>query len=201
MLIIGITGGIGSGKTAASDYLAAQGITVVDADQVSRQIVEPGEPALEQIRARFGDRVLGGDGRLDRAALREIVFADPDERAALEAITHPAIGAEIRRQLEASESSYTILVSPLLLETDQYQMVERVLLVDVPESVQVERTARRDEVPGDQIRHIMAAQMDRQERRRKADDIVLNDGSLADLHEQLDHLHQYYLELARNHGG
>lgn len=201
MLIIGITGGIGSGKTAASDYLAAQGITVVDADQVSRQIVEPGEPALEQIRARFGDRVLGGDGRLDRAALREIVFADPDELAALEAITHPAIGAEIRRQLEASESSYTILVSPLLLETDQYQMVERVLLVDVPESVQVERTARRDEVPGDQIRHIMAAQMDRQERRRKADDIVLNDGSLADLHEQLDHLHQYYLELARNHGG
>jgi dephospho-CoA kinase len=201
MLIIGITGGIGSGKTAASDYLAAQGITVVDADQVSRQIVEPGEPALEQIRARFGDRVLGGDGRLDRAALREIVFADPDERAALEAITHPAIGAEIRRQLEASESSYTILVSPLLLETDQYQMVERVLLVDVPESVQVERTARRDEVPGDQIRHIMAAQMDRPERRRKADDIVLNDGSLADLHEQLDHLHQYYLELARNHGG
>ncbi len=201
MFIIGITGGIGSGKTAASDYLASKGMTVVDADQVSRQVVEPGQPALEQIRARFGDQVLGDDGRLNRAALREIVFADPEERTALEAITHPAIGAEIRRQLQASDSLYTILVSPLLLESEQYRMVDRVLLVDVPESVQVERTARRDEVPGDQIRHIMAAQMDRQERRRKADDIAMNDGSLADLHEQLDHLHEHYLDLARDHDG
>ena len=201
MLIIGITGGIGSGKTAASDYLGSQGIAVVDADEVSRQVVEPGRPALEQIRAEFGDQVLQADGQLDRAALREIVFADPEQRRVLEGITHPAIAAEIRRQLEASDSPYTILVSPLLLETDQHELVDRVLLVDVPESVQVERTARRDEVPGDQVRHIMAAQMDRQERRRKADDIVLNDGSLADLHEQLDHLHDYYLELARSHDG
>lgn len=201
MLIIGITGGIGSGKTAASDYLASRGITVVDADQISRQVVEPGQPALEQIRAEFGDRVLQPDGHLDRAALREIVFADPEQRRVLESITHPAIATEIRRQLETSGSAYTILVSPLLLETDQHQLVDRVLLVDVPESVQVERTARRDEVPGDQVRHIMAAQMDRQERRRKADDIVLNDGSLADLHEQLDHLHDHYLQLARSHDG
>jgi dephospho-CoA kinase len=199
MLIIGITGGIGSGKTAASDYLGSRRITVVDADQVSRQVVEPGQPALEQIRAQFGDQVLQADGQLDRAALREIVFADPEQRRVLESITHPAIATEIQHQLERSDSPYSILVSPLLLETDQHQLVDRVLLVDVPESVQVERTARRDEVPGDQVRHIMAAQMDRQERRRKADDIVLNDGSLADLHEQLDHLHQYYLELARNH--
>lgn len=201
MLIIGITGGIGSGKTAASDYLGSRGITVVDADQVSRQVVEPGQPALEQIRAQFGDQVLQADGQLDRAALREIVFADPEQRRVLESITHPAIATEIRNQLERSDSPYSILVSPLLLETDQHQLVDRVLLVDVPESVQVERTARRDEVPGDQVRHIMAAQMDRQERRRKADDIVLNDGSLADLHEQLDHLHDYYLELARSHDG
>lgn len=201
MLIIGITGGIGSGKTAASDYLASRGITVVDADQVSRQVVEPGQPALEQIRAEFGDGVLQADGQLDRAALREIVFADPEQRRVLESITHPAIATEIRRQLDTSDSPYTILVSPLLLETDQHQLVDRVLLVDVPESVQVERTARRDEVPGDQVRHIMAAQMDRRERRRKVDDIVLNDGSLADLHEQLDHLHEHYLQLARSHDG
>lgn len=197
MLIIGITGGIGSGKTAASDYLASRGITVVDADQVSREVVEPGQPALEQIRAHFGDRVLQSDGRLDRAALREIVFADPEQRRTLEAITHPAIAAEIRDQLAASQSPYTVLVSPLLLETDQHRMVDRVLLVDVPESVQVERTARRDGVPGDQVRPIMAAQMDREDRRQRADDIVLNDGSLADLHEQLDHLHEFYLSARR----
>lgn len=199
MLIIGITGGIGSGKTAASDYLAEKGITVVDADQVSRQIVEPGQPALEQIRAHFGNEVLQSDGRLDRARLREIVFADPEQRRALEAITHPAIGQEIRRQLEASQSPYTILVSPLLLETDQYHLVDRVLLVDVPESLQVERTAERDGVPGDQVRHIMAAQMDREERRRRADDIVVNDGSLAQLHRQLDDLHEFYLARAQDH--
>ena len=201
MLIIGITGGIGSGKSAASDYLGAKGITVVDADQVSRQVVEPGQPALEQIRTQFGDQVLQADGTLDRAALREIVFADPEQRKSLEAITHPAIAREMQRQLQASRSPYTILVSPLLLETDQYHLVDRVLLVDVPESVQVERTARRDGVPGDQVRHIMAAQMDREDRRRRADDIVVNDGSLEDLHARLDELHERYLDLAHDHDG
>jgi dephospho-CoA kinase len=201
MLIIGITGGIGSGKSAASDYLGSRGITVVDADQVSRQVVEPGQPALEQIRTQFGDQVLQADGTLDRAALREIVFADPEQRKSLEAITHPAIAREMQRQLQASRSPYTILVSPLLLETDQYHLVDRILLVDVPESVQVERTARRDGVPGDQVRHIMAAQMDRADRRRRADDIVVNDGSLEDLHARLDELHERYLDLAHDHDG
>lgn len=196
MLIIGITGGIGSGKSAASDYLARQGITVVDADRVSRRVVEPGQPALEQIRAHFGDRVIQADGTLDRRALRELVFDDPEQRRVLESITHPAILEEMRRQLADSRSPYTVLVSPLLLETDQYRMVDRVLLVDVPESVQVERTARRDEVPGDQVRRIMAAQMDREDRRRRADDIVTNDGTLEDLHRQLDELHRHYLEMA-----
>lgn len=199
MLIIGITGGIGSGKSAASDYLAEQGITVVDADRVSRQVVEPGQPALDKIRAHFGDRVIQADGTLDRRALRELVFDDPEQRRVLENITHPAIVEEMRRQLTGSDSPYTVLVSPLLLETDQYRMVDRVLLVDVPESVQLERTARRDEVPGDQVRRIMAAQMDREDRRRRADDIVSNDGTLADLHRQLDELHKQYLEMAERH--
>lgn len=197
MLVIGITGGIGSGKSAATDYLAAKGIRVVDADQVSRQVVEPDRPALDEIRTHFGDGVIQADGSLDRRALREIVFSDPAQRQQLEAITHPAIAREMLHQLRASESPYTILVSPLLLETSQRQMVDRVLLVDVPEQLQRERTARRDQVSEEQVRQIMAAQMSREERRRKADDIVVNDDTLESLYRQLDPLHQKYLQLAR----
>lgn len=197
MFVVGLTGGIGSGKSAASDYLASKGITVVDADRVSRKVVEPGNPALEQIRARFGDGVIQSDGTLDRRALREIVFADAAQRKHLEAITHPAIAREILHQLQASRSPYTLLVSPLLLETSQREMVHRVLLVDVPETLQLQRTAARDEVPEEQVRQIMAAQMSRKERRRLADDIVVNDGTLEDLHRQLDRLHDHYLQLAR----
>jgi dephospho-CoA kinase len=196
MLVIGITGGIGSGKSAASDYLAAKGATVVDADLASRIIVEPGQPALSAIQSEFGDQVIQADGSLDRRALREMVFADPDKRKRLEAITHPAIGAELLRQIRASQSPYTVLVSPLLLETSQKDMVHRILLVDVPEAVQLARTVARDEVPEEQVRQIMAAQMSREDRRRLADDIVLNDGSLDELHRQLDDLHQEYLALA-----
>lgn len=197
MLVIGITGGIGSGKSAATNYLADKGVTVVDADLVSRQVVEPGQPALDEIRQHFGDQVIQADGTLDRRALRDIVFSDPSRREQLEAITHPAIAREMLRQLHESRSPYTILVSPLLLETSQREMVERVLLVDVPEALQLERTARRDEVSEDQVRRIMAAQMSREERRRLADDIVINDDSLESLYRQLDELHQKYLEMAR----
>lgn len=197
MLVIGITGGIGSGKSAATDYLASKGITVVDADRVSRTVVEPGRPALEEIRAHFGQGVIQEDGTLDRRALREIVFADAAERKRLEAITHPAIAREMLAQIQSSTSPYTILVSPLLLETSQRQMVDRVLLVDVPEPLQMERTARRDQVPETQVRQIMQAQMDRQERRRRADDIVVNDDSLESLYRQLDELHEKYLDMAR----
>lgn len=195
-MIIGLTGGIGSGKTAASDYLQDKGITVVDADLVSRQVVEPGQPALAAIAGHFGNQVLQPDGHLDRRALREIVFADPQARKTLEGITHPAIGAEILRQLQASSSAYTVLASPLLLETSQHQMADRILLIDVPEALQRSRTAARDEVPESQVEAIMAAQMPRQRRRELADDIVVNDGSLADLHGQLDTLHHQYLKMA-----
>ena len=196
MYVVGITGGIGSGKTAASDYLGAKGITVIDADQVSRQVVEPGKPALEEIRKHFGDSVIREDGTLDRPALREIVFRDKQARGDLELITHPAIGKEVRRQLKASRSPYTILVSPLLLETDQYSLVDRILLIDVPEALQRERTAARDGVSEQQIASIMEAQMGRATRRERSDDIVVNDGTLEDLHRELDRLHQRYLERA-----
>lgn len=195
--IVGLTGGIGSGKTAASDWFKAQGVTIVDADVVSREVVEPGTPALAAIGAHFGGDVLQADGRLDRAALRRIVFDKPDERRWLEQLLHPLIAQEIVRQLAAATSPYAILVSPLLFETGQKAFVKRTLLVDVPEDVQLARTATRDKVGEAQVKAIMAAQMSRADRCAKADDIVVNDGALADLHARLAPLHARYLQLAQ----
>jgi dephospho-CoA kinase len=200
MFVIGLTGGIGSGKTAASDYLASKGINIVDADLVARVVVEPGQPALAEIHRHFGDNVIAPDGTLNRRALRDIVFADSDARKALEAITHPAIASEIARQLQASRSPYTILASPLLLESSQHRMTQRVLLIDVPEALQLARTRSRDQVPDAQVRAIMAAQMSRSDKLERADDVVTNDADLAHLYQQLDALHQQYLEMAKHHG-
>src|SRR5690554_149367 len=199
MLVIGLTGGIGNNKTAASDYLATQNINIVDADVVARLVVEPGQPALQAIEQHFNNHVIQSDGTLDRRALRAIVFTDPNARKELEAITHPAIGMEILRQLQASNSPYTLLVSPLLLENSQHKMAQRILLIDVPEELQLARTSNRDQVDEAQVKAIMAAQMSREEKRHRADDIVLNDADLANLHRQLDDLHQQYLEMARRH--
>lgn len=196
MFVVGLTGGIGSGKTAASDYLAAKGITVVDADLASRVVVMPGQPALAAIQRRFGDAVIAADGSLDRRALRDIVFADAAERQALEAITHPAINEEIRRQIAVSTSPYTLLVSPLLLETRQHQLTHRVLLIDAPVSLQVARATARDGVALKQVEAIIAAQMPRDDKRSRADDVLLNDGLLGHLHRDLDILHERYLALA-----
>lgn len=182
MFVVGLTGGIGSGKTAASDYLASKGITVVDADLASRIVVQPGQPALARIAERFGADKLNADGSLNRAALRNVVFADKQALKDLEAITHPAIRDELVRQLQAATSPYVLLVSPLLLETNQHELVDRVLLIDVPEDVQVARTAQRDQVAASQVKAIMDTQMPRQQRRDKADDIVVNDSTLDALH-------------------
>jgi len=194
--IVGLTGGIGSGKTAASDWFKSQGIVIVDADVVARQVVEPGTPALAAIGSHFGAGVLQPDGTLDRAALRRIVFEKPEERRWLEQLTHPLIAQEILRQLGAATSPYAILVSPLLFETGQKAFVKRTLLVDAPEAHQLTRTAARDNVAESQVQAIMAAQMSREDRRVRADDIVVNDGTLADLHDRLAALHASYLELA-----
>lgn len=195
-LVIGLTGGIGSGKTAASDWFVARGIIVVDADVVARLVVEPGLPALAEIRRHFGDDVITADGRLDRAALRTRVFNDPAERRWLETLLHPRIAAEILRQLQAATSPYAILVSPLLFETAQRDFVRRTLLIDVPEDLQLARTSARDKVDEQQVRNIMAAQMARTDRLAHADDIVVNDGTLAALHARLAPLHERYLALA-----
>lgn len=196
-LIIGLTGGIGSGKTAASDWFARQGIVIVDADVVARIVVEPGQPALAEIQQQFGDWVLLDNGQLNRAALRQHIFEHPDARQALEAITHPKIREEIIRQLNAATSSYVMLVSPLLLESNQHQLVERVLLVDVPEHLQLSRASMRDTQSRDAIAKIMAAQMPRLQRQTHADDIVVNDGDLEHLYRQLQPLHQHYQDLAQ----
>lgn len=197
MLVIGVTGGIGSGKTAATDHFQSLGITVVDADLASRVIVEPGRPALKAIEEHFGASVIAADGTLDRRALREIVFAKPEERKWLEQLTHPLIGQEIASQIQNSESEYTILASPLLLESSQHHLAKRVLVIDVPESVQVERTITRDNTTEDGVKAIIAAQMKRQDRLAKADDVIVNDQDLAQLQQEVEKLHQTYLEMAR----
>jgi dephospho-CoA kinase len=196
MFVVGLTGGIGSGKTAATDFLALQGITIVDADLASRVVVEPGQPALMRIAEHFGSHVLTEDGALDRRALREIVFADADALKVLEGITHPAIGEELQRQIAASQSAYTVLVSPLLLETSQKTLVDRILVIDAPAELQVQRTMERDHVPEGQVAAIMKAQMERTKRLDQADDVVENHGSLQAFHEQLTGLHQRYLAMA-----
>ena len=197
MYIVGLTGGIGSGKTAASDYLAlSYDIEVVDADIVAREIVMQGQPALQAIADHFGHHILLEDGSLNRAALRQIVFANSQQRKILESITHPAIRATIQHKLSISTSPYTLLVSPLLFESGQYQFAHRNLVIDVSEELQWQRASTRDNVSAEQIKQIMAAQLCREERLKRADDIVINNGDLAYLHLQLDELHQKYLQLS-----
>jgi len=196
MLVIGLTGGIGSGKTAVSDRFKAKGITVVDADVVAREVVEPGTKALVSIAEHFGADVIQADGALDRAALRKKVFQDEAERKWLEKLLHPAIGEAIFNQLAAAKSPYAIFVSPLLIETSQLQLAERILVVDVPIATQIERTMTRDSNDEAQVKAIIAAQATREQRLVKAHDVIVNDQGLAHLDTEVERLHQRYLQLA-----
>lgn len=197
MLVVGVTGGIGSGKTAATDRFQERGITVVDADLASRVVVEPGRPALQAIAEHFGAHVIASDGSLDRRALREIVFTDPAQRKWLESLTHPLIAQEIVSQIQASRSPYTILASPLLLESGQSKMASRVLVIDVPVELQISRTVNRDDTTADGVNAIIAAQMSREDRLTKADDVICNDQDLKHLHAEVDQLHETYLEMTK----
>ncbi|HQV21525.1 MAG: dephospho-CoA kinase [Moraxellaceae bacterium] len=197
MYVIGLTGGIGSGKTAASDYFAlTYDIEIVDADIVAREVVMQGQPTLAAIAAHFGQSVLQVDGSLDRAALRAIVFNNPEQRKKLESITHPAIRSMIQHKIAQSRSSYTLLVSPLLFESGQATLTQRNLVIDCDEQQQQQRASARDKVNAAQIKQIMAAQLPRQERLQRADDIAINNGDLKFLYQQLDQLHHKYLALA-----
>jgi len=197
MLIIGLTGGIGSGKSVASDKFASLGITVVDADVASRTVVQPGMPALKEIESHFGPEITAGDGQLDRTKLREIIASDAEERKWLESVLHPRIGEQITKEISESSSPYTIFVAPLLLETNSDNMCSRVLVVDVAEEVQIQRTTKRDQVLGEQIEKIVAAQMSRKERLEKADDVLENAGTIRELQDQVEELHHKYLEMIK----
>lgn len=192
--ILGLTGGIGSGKSAASTWFETQGITVVDADIVAREVVEKGQPALQHIHAAFGDWVLLENGELNRRALREHIFKDPNARQTLEHITHPAIRQSIIHQLQSATTPYVILVSPLLFETNQHELTDHTLLIDATEELQIQRASQRDDQSIEQIHKIIQAQMPRQQKQHLADDIVLNDGHLEHLYSHLKVLHQRYLK-------
>jgi len=196
-LVVGLTGGIGSGKTAVSDRFRKLGIDVVDADLASRAVLAPGQPSLSAIAERFGAGLLGEDGSLNRAELRRRVFADADDRRWLEALTRPLIAAWLHRQLADAVSPYAILVNPLLIETGHASVCQRVLVVDAPESMQVQRTMRRDGNDEAQVKAIMKAQASREARLTAADDVIVNDGDIDALDDQVRALHEKYLRLAQ----
>lgn len=193
--ILGLTGGIGSGKSAAAERFVELGVHLVDADQAARWVVEPGRPALASIVERFGPGVLQADGQLDRAALRQLIFADPEQRRWLEALLHPLIGQEIFSYLAKAESPYAVFVSPLMIESGQFKRTQRLLVIDAPQALQVERTLLRDQTNPEQVQAILKAQTSREERLRHAHDVVVNDRDLSWLHSEVDRLHHFYLTL------
>ena len=193
--VLGLTGGIGSGKSAAAECFAELGLHVVDADQASRWVVEPGRPALAEIALHFGPEVLQADGALDRAALRRLIFADAEQRRWLEALLHPLIATEIAEALPKATSPYAVFVSPLMVESGQYRIAQRLLVIDVPEALQIERTLRRDNISLDQVQAILKAQASRETRLAHADDVLVNDGDLAALRAEVERLHAFYLTL------
>ena len=195
MLIIGLTGGIGSGKSVASDKFKSLGIVVVDADVASRTVVEPGKPALKEIQDHFGSGIITAEGKLDRNKLREIIATDAKERKWLESVLHPKIGEQITKEISESTSVYTLFVAPLLLETNSQEMCSRVVVVDVPKDVQIRRTAKRDKVSPNQVEQMVAAQMEREKRLEKADDVLLNSGTIEDLEKQVEELHKKYIQM------
>lgn len=202
--IVGLTGGIGSGKSAAADGFAALGASIIDTDVLAHALTAPGGDAIPALRAAFGDAAITPGGALDRAAMRQRVFADPAQRQRLEAILHPLIraaaDAQIRRLADADFSSYVILVVPLLVESGCYRdRVDRILVVDCPEDLQVARVMARSGLDAAEVRAIIAAQASRQTRLAAADDILRNDGSRDRLSSAIRALHDRYLDLARMH--
>ena len=196
MYVIGLTGGIGSGKSAVAQYFKQLGTEVINADIAARKVVEKGSPALTRIVEHFGIETLNRDSTLNRAFLRTQIFNNPQERLWLEALLHPLIRTWIQQALSVAVGPYTILETPLLLETDQYLLVDRILVVDTPEELQVRRASNRDNNIEEQIRAIMKTQLPREERLDKAEDTLDNSGSLEHIEQQVTELHHKYLKLA-----
>lgn len=195
--IVGLTGGIGSGKTTVSDLFNALGITIVDADVIAREVVAPGSEGLNAIATRFSDTILDAQGHLDRAKLRTIVFSQEHEKQWLNGLLHPLIREQMIAQSHAATSPYVILSVPLLIENNLQTMVNRTLVVDVSRESQIQRTANRDGVGVEQIENILASQCDRETRLQAADDVISNEGDVSNLNEQVSDLHEKYLTLAQ----
>jgi dephospho-CoA kinase len=196
MLVVALTGGIGCGKSAVSHHLESLNVPVIDADKLARRMVEPGSPALTEIQATFGDHLVDDAGYLDRAALRDIVFDKPEQRTRLEAILHPRIRRAMEEWLVKQSAPYAVLVIPLLFETGQTTLADRVLVIDCEPARQIDRVAERDGLSESQINQILDAQADRESRLSGADDVIENNGSLEDLIAATEEMHRRYLALA-----
>ncbi|XOZ34898.1 dephospho-CoA kinase [Halomonadaceae bacterium KBTZ08] len=201
MFVVGLTGGIGSGKSTVAELFRDHGIFAIDADDVAREVVLPGEPALDAIRQHFGEGILTQDGTLDRAALRQRVFSDDEEREWLESLLHPRIEARLKHYLAEADSPYQLLVSPLLLETAQYRLCQHIIVVDVSHETQLQRTISRDGNDRDQVERIIATQMPRQERLAAAGNVIDNDQPLERVREAVAGLHQHLLAMAAEVSG
>jgi dephospho-CoA kinase len=197
-LRIGLTGGIASGKTAVANMFAEMGAAIIDTDLIARAVVQPGKPALEQLRHAFGSQIIQVGGDLDRAALRKIVFSDDEKRIRLEQILHPLIQQETIQQAEFATGDYQLIVVPLLVESPLRDFVDRILVVDCAEATQIKRLISRDSESEEQARRILAVQASREDRLAIADDVVRNDGSLARTRQQVENLHTIYRQLSQH---
>ncbi|MEN8259746.1 MAG: dephospho-CoA kinase [Pseudomonadota bacterium] len=195
MLKIGLTGGIGSGKTTVANLFKTFGIPVIDADEIAHSLVEPGQPSLQEIASAFGADTLDESGRLDRDKLRRHVFESPAERKRLESILHPLVFAEIEERIHSLISPYVILCVPLLIETQQTRLVDRVLVVDCPPELQYKRVQSRNNMDRTQFSRILQAQASRTERLAAADDIIVNDAGISKLEAQVEKFHKFYLAM------
>ncbi|UPW17930.1 dephospho-CoA kinase [Agarivorans sp. TSD2052] len=198
-MIVGLTGGIASGKSQVSAEFERLGVPVVDADVVARQVVEPGQAALAKIAEHFGKPVLLADGCLNRPALRQIIFQHPSQKQWLNQLLHPLIRQQMQQQLATVNGPYKLLVAPLLLENQLHTLVDRVLVIDVPLATQLNRTIERDKVSEQQAQQIVNSQMSRQDKLAAANDVIVNDSSLVNLTNKVAELHRFYLNLAKSH--
>jgi len=196
VLRIGLTGGIASGKSTVADMFAELGVPVIDTDVIAREVVAPGEPALDEIAERFGEQVIDAAGNLDRGTMRELIFSDDSARIDLEAILHPRIGAETRRQADAAGGDYQLIVVPLLTGSPLRRFVDRVLVIDCDEDTQIRRLLERDAETVEQAQRIIASQASRNARLKIANDVIVNQGSLEQTQTAVSRLHQIYLRLA-----
>lgn len=198
MLVVGLTGGIGSGKSVVTAYFAELGVPIIDADQVARDVVEPGKPAYQAILQHFGRTVLENTGHIDRTHLRHLIFSKPNERAWLENLLHPLILTDLQAKISALAAPYCIVAIPLLVETLPHPYLDRILVIDADVMDQIARTASRDQLPLEKVEAILNAQATREQRLHVANDIILNNSTLAALKAKVQSLHQTYLRLSNN---